>query len=181
MVRWHAIGPMRWVPLTSGNSLAHDCFEYWCLKDSSNIERNFFICSYLLFTGGTTFRPWHFDLEASETAGDMLATLLSGRKIWMFCKMGRLSASLRKVCGSLESKTAIADTVTFWGPCQERNVRRFCGVSLGLARQSTCHMGAAILLQLSVKKCRPVWWLLMSEQILIVQQRSTTVPTIWLT
>ena len=83
------------------------------LERSSNIERNFFICSYLLFTGGTSFRPWHFDLEASETAGDMLATLLSGRKIWMFCKMGRLSASLRKVCGSLESKTAIADTVNF--------------------------------------------------------------------
>ena len=130
-----------------------------------------------------------------EPAFDRGTSILKHRRLLATCsrpffQAGRSGCSARWVgcqhlwgrsAGALSRRLPLLIRSTFWGPCQERNVRRFCGASLGLARQSTCHMGAAILLQLSVKKCRPVWWLLMSEQILIVQQRSTTVPTIWLT
>ena len=63
---------------------------------------------YLLFVGGTSYRPWHFDLSAVETAGDQIMTLLSGQKIWLFCPMSRAAADLVKQCGAIDDKQAIS-------------------------------------------------------------------------
>ena len=89
--------------------------------------------SYFVFVEGTSYRPWHYDLSASETAGDTIATLLTGRKIWVFAPMGRASADLVKICGAMRSSKAIEEFLRYLG-AMSRTLKKklsWCEVGAG--------------------------------------------------
>ena len=94
--------------------------------------------SFLLFIEGTSWRPWHFDFQEDKNAGDTLATLLYGRKLWMMSRVDRPGGRLVQLRGDMRTPQAITKYLRYLKNKSHRELEdiKWCAAEAG----STVHM-----------------------------------------